>query len=106
ALAAGRTAEMRLTLHDLREVLWFEARPAHQRPVNLSLPHQLAGVLRFYAASIEDAQLARERLAEDVRNFMPVDCMRVGSHHWSRCLPRADGPAGFICNSQLGRLTD
>src|SRR5205085_208990 len=75
-----------------------------QRAVNVGLPHQLARVLRLHAASIKDAQLASERLAEDVRNLMPNDGMRIGCHLGSRRLSRADRPAGLVSDSELGRF--
>src|SRR5271166_301005 len=89
-------------LHDLGEVLRVEAGAADQCAVNLLLRHQSGGVVRLYAAAVENAQPRSKIVAEGFGRFVTNDGMSVGGHRRSCSLAGADCPDGFIGDRHLG----
>src|SRR5262249_12833959 len=89
-----------LPLHDRRERLGIETGAAHQRAVDLSLRHQVLGVLGLDAAAIENAHLRRHLDAESLGGLSADDTVRVCSKFRRGRLAGADGPDGLVGHYQ------
>src|SRR5271155_3683173 len=76
--------------------MWIQAGAPNQRAINLRLVEQCAGVFRFYATSIQNAQGIGHWPAHQARHLAADDEMRLGGDCWARRLSRSDGPDGFI----------
>src|SRR6266540_42282 len=85
-----------LVLHDEGELLGIQARPSHERPVDLRMGHELPDVAGLHTPAVLDSRgfgrLAGEHRADgssDQRDHLA----RVGG---AGVASRADGPDGFV----------
>ena len=78
-----------------------EAGPAYQGAVDFFFGHQGFGVFGFYGASVEDAELVGEFVAEGFGGFVADDGVGFGGQLRSGGLSGSDGPDGFVGYDQL-----
>src|SRR3954466_5513402 len=83
-------------LNNAGEGLRIEAGTANQGAVYLFFRHQSLGVLRLDTATVEDAHVVRDFIAESVCCLFADGAVRVSGHFRSCSLSGANRPDGFV----------
>src|SRR3990167_7893417 len=85
---------------DAGKTLRLETRPADKRPVNIRFPHELGGIVRLYAASVQETKSLGHVLSKSFADLSPYKSVYFLGLRGSGDLSRPNGPHRLIRDDQ------